>query len=129
METEPFADEAYYLKNFGAPPSKIADRLDLELARASRYVRAEVPGVDERIAAGRLDPDLASDIVCEMVQAANASTAGGGINSIQRGAGPYQETTQFTNPVGDLYLTKKQRRLLVGGHSRAGNVDLIGGAP
>lgn len=128
MATEPFADAEYYLENFGAPPAKIADRLDLELARASRYVRAEVAGVDARIESGRLDPNLVADIVCEMVKAANVSTAGEGVNSIQRGAGPYQETTQFANPVGDLYLTKKQRRLLGGGHSRAGNVDLIGGA-
>lgn len=124
---EPFADEAYYIENFGTPPPKIADRLDRELARASRYVRAEVPGVDSRIAAGTLDKDVASDVVCEMVKAAASSPGEVGVTSIQQGAGPYQETTQFSNPVGDLYLTKKQRRLLGGGLARAGNVDLIGG--
>ncbi len=127
MATEPFATGEYFQSNFGAPPVSISDRLDNELARASRYIRAEVPGIDARLEAEEIDPDLVADITCEMVKSAAASPAGIGINSIQQGAGPYQATTQFTNPVGDLYLTKKQRRLLGGGAARAGNVDLIGG--
>lgn len=127
---EPFADASYYEENFGAPPSSIADRLDKELARASRYVRAEVPSVDARIASGKLDADLVKDIVCEMVKSASASMAEGvGVASVQQAAGPYSKTTTFANPVGDLYLTKKQRRLLGGGLARAGNVDVIGGLP
>ena len=122
-----FADASYYIENFGAPPPKITDRLDKELARASRYVRAEVPGIDHRIEHGLLDEELVADIVCEMVKSASSSPVEAGVTSIQQGAGPYQGTAHFANPVGDLYLTKKQRRLLGGGHARAGNVDLIGG--
>lgn len=117
---EPFADEAYFTDNFGAPPARIAGRLDKELARASRYVRSECPGIDGRIslhgvdptAAGALDPDLAADVVCEMVITAASSPAGPGIASTQQGAGPYQETTNYVNPVGDLYFSKKQKKLL-----------------
>src|SRR5690606_6210277 len=105
---EPFADEAYYVENFGSPPASVGDRLDNELARASRYVRAECKGVDDRIASGRLDPDLVADIVCEMVQTASSSPGGPGIASIQQGAGPYQQTTNYVGAVGDLYLSKKQ---------------------
>jgi hypothetical protein len=117
---EPFADEAYYTENFGAPPARIADRIEQELARASRYVRRECPGIDGRIslyvidptAPDAVDPDVVADVVCEMVTSAAASPAGPGIGSIQQGAGPYQATTTYTNPVGDLYLSKKQKRLL-----------------
>jgi len=116
---EPFADTAYYEENFGTPPASIAGRLDKELARASRYLRAECPGIDGRIqlwaidpsADGAIDPELAADVVCEMVKTAAAS-AGDGIESAQTGAGPYTETVKYINPSGDLFLTKKQRRLL-----------------
>lgn len=47
-----------------------------------------------------------------------------GVESIQQGAGPYQETRNFTNPAGDLYLTKADRRLLGVGRQVAGMVDL-----
>ncbi|WP_119697039.1 Gp19/Gp15/Gp42 family protein [Microbacterium halotolerans] len=133
----PFADEEYFTQNFGDPPSRVAARLVEELARASRYVRRECPGIDARIAkyvadpedpAG-LDPDVAADVVCEMIQSAGASPGGIGVTSQQMAAGPYQETTQFVNPVGDLYLTKKQKRLLGCGRPRAGNVDLIPDVP
>lgn len=130
---DPLAREDYYRENFGDPPARIALRLEKELARASRYVRRECPGIDDRIdlyetdprSPRALDPDVAADVVCEMVQSAAASEAGPGIASLQQGAGPYQQTTQFVNPVGDLYLTKKQKRLLGCGGARAGNVDLI----
>lgn len=134
MAAQPFATSTYYTANFGDPPSRIAARLDKELARASRYVRRECPGIDARIAlyakdpnAPRaLDPDVVADVVCEMVMSAAASPAGPGVSSIQQGAGPYQGSVNFTNPIGDLYLTKKQKRLLGYGTARAGNVDLIG---
>lgn len=54
-------------------------------------------------------------VSCEMVKRAMASPggiAGIGVTSLQTGAGPYQETQQFTNPTGDLYLTKADRSLL-----------------
>ena len=129
---EPFADEAYYVENFGSPPPRIADRLDKELARASRYVRRECPGLDARIAAYVLDPsapdgvdpDVAADVVCEMVKSAASSPVEPGIDSVQQGAGPYQQTLQFSNPVGDLYLSKKQKRLLGCGIQSAFTVSM-----
>lgn len=68
------------------------------------------------------DPPTAQELAarkivsCEMVKRAMASSAGGvsgvGVTSIQQGAGPYQETVQFSNPTGDLYLSKSDRKLL-----------------
>lgn len=93
--------------------------------------------MDARIAAfildptavGAVDPDLAADVVCEMVTTAASSPAGVGIQSIQQGAGPYQETQTFTNPVGDLYLTKKQKRLLGCGGQQAFTVSMAPDVP
>lgn len=117
---DPFADSTYYTDNFGAPAPAIAGRLDEELARASRYIRRECPGIDARIAAyvldptapDGLDPDVAADVTCEMVKSASASAGGIGVESVQAGAGPFQQTVKYSNPVGDLFLSKKQKRLL-----------------
>lgn len=130
--TGSYANTAYYEANFGSPPARIANRLEQELARASRYVRSEVPGLDERIAAfafdryapDGVDPDLAADVVCEMVQAAASSPAGPGVVSTQTGTGPFQASQTFANPSGDLYLSKKQRRLLGGGAQTAFTVSM-----
>lgn len=132
-----FATDVYYVENFGPPPSRIADRLQAELDRASRYVRSECPGIDARIAQyaldptapGALDPNLAADVVCEMVATAGSSPGGLGIQSIQQGAGPYQETQTFSNPVGDLYLSKKQKRLLGCGGQTAFTVSMAPDQP
>lgn len=115
-----FANEAYYTEVFGSPPDRIADRLEEELARASRYVRRECPGIDVRVELfgvdpthpDAIDPDVVADVVCEMVQSASVSPGGPGVSSVQEGSGPFQQTTQFANPVGDLYLSRKQKRLL-----------------
>lgn len=130
---EPYADAAHYIANFGAPPSRIADRLDQELARASRYVRAELPGLDERIDAYKpyepadpdtVDPDLVADIVCEMVAAAAASPAGLGVASMSDTTGPFSQSQTFSNPMGDLFLSKKHRRLLGGGTQQAFTIPM-----
>lgn len=63
-------------------------------------------------------------VSCEMVKRAMASPGGVGVTSTQMGAGPYQETVQFTNPTGDLYLTKADRRLLGCGGQGAFMIDL-----
>lgn len=63
-------------------------------------------------------------VVCEMVKRAMSAPGGIGVSSVQQGAGPYQETLQFTNPTGDLYLSKSDRILLGGGRARAFSIDL-----
>lgn len=67
-------------------------------------------------------------VSCEMVKRAMASGAAGagvGVTSIQQGAGPYQETLQFANPTGDLYLTKADRKLLRCGAQEAFTVPMV----
>lgn len=62
-------------------------------------------------------PELAARVIvsCEMVKRAMATpggVSGIGVTSVQAGAGPFQETQQFANPTGDLYLTKADKSLL-----------------
>lgn len=67
-------------------------------------------------------------VSCEMVKRA-MSTPGGldgiGVSSLQAGAGPFQQTQQFSNPSGDLYLTKSDKSLLGCGAQVAFTVPMV----
>lgn len=64
-------------------------------------------------------------VVCEMVKRAMAVGVDSvGVTSVQMGAGPYQQTQQFNNPTGDLYLTKTDRKLLRCGGAQAFTIDI-----
>lgn len=116
---EPFADSTYFKENeFIAPAGTSDDKLDRNLARASRTVRAEIAGIDDRIARKELDPDTVADVVCEMAESALASGNGPGLESVQQGAGPFQKTLKFANPRGDMFLTAKHRRMLTAKKAR-----------
>lgn len=122
---DPLASEAYYTTNgFGSAFAT----LPAMLARASRIVRAECKAlgvdIDQRVADGVLDPDVVSDVVCDMVAYAQAGP-GVGVSSTQQGAGPYQETTQYVDAVGSLSFTKVHRKRLGLADQRAFEVDLL----
>lgn len=74
------------------------------------------------------DADTLRMVVCEMVKRAMAGpmAAGMGVNSIQQGAGPYQQTAQFANPLGDLYLSKSDLKDLGSGKQVAFTIELGG---
>lgn len=87
------------------------------LGDASGIIRDEAPDVDARIAAGKLDANTPLMIACSMVKRA---MAGGGeldgvsTNNIQ--TGPFGQTLSYSNPMGNLYLTKAEKaRLHVAG--------------
>lgn len=99
-----------------------ATRAEVLLDDAAVRLDVECPPSDP------IDDEGARKIVsCEMVKRALASPGGIGVNSIQEGAGPFQQTMQFSNPSGDLYLTKADRRLLRCGRQVAFTVPLGGG--
>lgn len=94
------------------------------LARASRKCRAEVPSLDARITNALIDADLVGDIVCDMVKRA-MSSVDAGLTQVSETAGPFTQSRTFSNPSGDLYLTKAEKRQLVG--RRAFSI-ILGGA-
>lgn len=91
------------------------------LADASQMIVDEAGGVPA------VPPRTLERIVCSMVKRAMSGPFGAdlGVESTQVGAGPFQETLKFANPMGDLYLTKAERRALGIGRSRAFEVDLL----
>lgn len=67
-------------------------------------------------------------VSCRMVKRAMATSGGVegvGVESIQAGAGPFQQTQKFSNPSGDLYLTRADRKLLGCGKQTAYTVPMV----
>jgi hypothetical protein len=91
---------------------------------ASATVRAEYPGVDAAIVAGTLDAGIPLLVVCGMVKRAMiASETGEGVQSQSETAGPFAHSQTYANPMGNVYLTKQDRRLLGYGGQRAFMID------
>lgn len=96
---------------------------------AAAVIRAECPGIEERLApsdgsAPTLDPAVPLLVSCAMVKRAMMSGEMGGVKSTQETAGPFSQSLSFANPTGDLYLTKAERRMLGCGSQVAFSVPM-----
>lgn len=97
------------------------------LADASAIIRAEVPGIAGRLIADppTIDEELLRVVTCAMVKRAMlASVTGDGVSQQSQTAGPFSQQVTYTNPMGNLYLTKAERKLLSGGSQQAFTVDM-----
>lgn len=94
------------------------------LGDASQMVLDECPDAN-LVPDGDSDAEAARSaslkrIVCGMVKRAMiASEAGPGVATQQETAGPFSGSVTFANPMGDLYLTKAERRALPCGRQQA----------
>lgn len=90
-----------------------------KLVEASTEIRALYPDLDARITAAKIDADIPRLVVNRMVKRAmdipDNQTAG--INQVQNTAGPFGQTLSFTNPDGNVYLSKADKALLGAGRS------------
>lgn len=102
------------------------------LGDASAILRAECPDVDARTTAlpPTLDPDIPKMVACAMVKRAMIAGADAeGVTAHQQTAGPFSQSLTYSNPMGNLYLTKAERRLLGCGGQRAFSVDMTPTTP
>lgn len=83
--------------------------------------------VDEAGDVSAVDENTLIAVVCAMVKRAMAVPGGDGVVSLQHSAGPFQQTRQFSNPTGDLYLTRAEKRRLGIGRQTAAAINLLGG--
>lgn len=96
------------------------------IADASALIRSECPSIDDRLDADppTLDPQVPLMVVCAMVKRVLIAGAGiDGASSHQQTAGPFSQSVSFTNPLGNLYLTKAERRMLGCGGQKAFTID------
>lgn len=124
---EPFATQMDLETSWTSiTPEQIEDAPQ-KLVEASLIIRALKPDIDALILAELMDPDLPKMVVCGMVKRAlKTPDAGEGIGTQQQTAGPFSQSFTYTNPDGNLYLSKLDKKLLGIGAAQAFTVDLMG---
>lgn len=124
MAPTPFAVSADYTARGYDASAFGSGVLDMRLAAASRFVRAQCADIDRRITDDELDPALVTDIVCLMVHRSTPADSHAGLAQVQQTAGPFSQGGTVANPHGDLYLTKAERKSLGCGGQVAFTVPL-----
>lgn len=115
---EPFSTIASFKLHWAALPEDRVAEATKKLREASIKVRTQFPDVDARIAAGTLDPEVPELVVNEMVKRAMDTPQGADLAGVAQATGqtgPFATTFQFTNPDGNLYLSRDDRRMLAAG--------------
>lgn len=89
-------------------------------------IRANCPDVDSKIDDGTMDAGVPLIISVRAVKRSMMAASSGfdGMTQLSQTAGPFQQSTSFQNPMGELYLTKADLKLLGCGTMRAFTVDL-----
>lgn len=101
------------------------ERATVLLGDAATRIRVAVPDVDARLASGVLDPDVPLLVSVEMVRRAMlAPVDQAPAGQVQQTAGPFSQSVSYTNPTGDLYLTKAEKQMLGGAGQQAFTVPL-----
>jgi hypothetical protein len=72
-----------------------------------------------------VDEAILRQVSCAMVKRALVGQDLGGVSSLDLQAGPFAERRQFSNPTGDLYLTKAEKSSLGVNRQRAFSIDMI----
>ena len=96
--------------------TKLAETL---LSDASQLIRDTCPGWAHASKA------TLKAITCAMVKRAMiAGSDNAGLSSTQETAGPYSQTLTYSNPTGDLYLTRTEKQRLGQGRQRAFSISM-----
>lgn len=116
---DPFATPDDLAKRWRPLDSDETERATELLSDASAVIRTECPGIDAKITPvppatePELDPGIPKMIVCAMVKRAMlVANDADGVSATQQTAGPFSQSLTFSNPMGNLYLTKAEKRLL-----------------
>lgn len=96
------------------------------LGDASAMIRAECPDIDARLEAvpPLVDEGIPRMVACAMVKRAMLASGLEGVSSGMDVAGPFTQQRSFANPMGNLYLTKAERKLLGCSQQKAFTVDM-----
>ena len=89
------------------------------LEDAEQIIKDLVPRFEE------LEEATLRAIECSMVKR-SMLTDNGGISQMSETTGPFSNSVTYTNPSGDLYLTKSEKQRLRGGVQAAFHIELGG---
>lgn len=83
---------------------------------ASAMIRATCPDAT--------DADILKLVVCAMVKRAMLAADAPGVKTTQETAGPFSQSYTYANPMGDMYVTAAEKRLLGCGRQVAFTVPM-----
>lgn len=98
------------------------------LGDASFWLRQWFPTEAAKIDANQVDGTGAKILVCTMVKRAMRNADNEGVSSASQGMGPFSESRVYSNPDGDLYITRNEATLIKGGN-RVRSVRMTGTGP
>ena len=122
LDDEPFASPADLASRWRALSDSEMIRANALIDDASSLIRDLCTDWKERPEASLMR------VTCAMVRRAMTSPAGDDISGVSQQSmtsGPYTQQWTFSNPTGDLYLTKAERQSLGIGRQKAFEVDLL----
>lgn len=113
----PFASINDLRRHWPELPEDREEEATQKLAEASLIIRSLYGGIDTKVASGQVDAGLLELIVCRMVKRSLLASINDveGIASRNETAGGVSMGFSFSNPNGNLYLTKDDKNLLGGG--------------
>ena len=84
-----------------------------EAARANALLEDAAAVLDNLADTERIEPNLLCQVSCNMViRAMSAAQDALGVTQSSMTAGPYSQSWTYSNPSGDMYLTKAERKML-----------------
>ncbi|MGL5910671.1 MAG: Gp19/Gp15/Gp42 family protein [Phycicoccus sp.] len=90
-------------------------RAAVQLADASRLIRALIPDIATRITTGTLDAGLVTQVCCAVARRAMIGLAGGdGVTQQSQTVGPFALAQSYANPTGGQFLRDDELALLKG---------------
>lgn len=113
-----YAELADLKAHWAKLPDEDIPEASQKLHEASVEIRGNYPDLDRRIAVpvedGGMDPEIPKLVACRMVKRAMTAPDPdmAGVEQLQQNAGPFGQTLRFTNPDGNIYLSKGDRNLL-----------------
>jgi hypothetical protein len=121
MAEPPFAQVPDLESRWHALTESEKTQAEVLLSDASQLIVDTMPGY---VNASAL---TLTGIVCAMVKRAMLAGDNAGVSSTQQTTGPFNESVSYTNPLGDLYLTKAEKQRLGRGVQKAFSIDMSGG--
>lgn len=118
--TAPFATSADVAARWRPLSPDEEQVADVRCWDASLLIRAEFPGIDSQVTNGSVDSQVLVAITAGVVRRAMLG-GGDGIASQSESVGPFSRSTGFSNPMGDIYLTESERRMILGYRPRGGS--------
>lgn len=123
VEPFPFATVEDLGKRWGGLIEEDHEVAKVHLEDASQFILDVAPS------AAQASPVTRRRIVCQVVKRMMSADDEelSGMESVQMGTGPFQDTFKPVNPHGDPYLTKQEKKALGVGRQRAFSVNLLAG--